>query len=122
MNHEENNRRTYEAFVSAWAAADLERLMTYVTDDIVYGASVGPDPGATSSGKPDVREGFRIMALQEIEWVILGRFQSAGSMQVRILSRRYSSSRSPYARRWMTRILLLRPSTNPSETLFSGLQ
>ena len=28
-------------------------------------------------------------------------------MQVRILSRRYSSSRSPYARRWMTRILLL---------------
>ncbi len=61
MNHEENNRRTYEAFVSAWAAADLERLMTYVTDDIVYGASVGPDPGATYVGKPDVREGFRIM-------------------------------------------------------------
>ena len=43
-------------------------------------------------------------------------------MQVRIVSRRYSSSRSPYARRRMTRMPLLRPSTNPSETLFSGLQ
>jgi len=49
-------------------------------------------------------------------------FQSAGSMDVSIFSRRYSSSRRPYARRWMTRILLLSPSTKPSETLFSGLQ
>jgi hypothetical protein len=32
-------------------------------------------------------------------------------MQVRIFRRRYFSSRSPYARRWMTRILLLSPST-----------
>ena len=49
-------------------------------------------------------------------------FQSFGSMQVRTFSRKYSSSRKPYARRWMTRILLLSPSTNPSDTLFSGLQ
>jgi len=49
-------------------------------------------------------------------------FQSAGSMDVSIFSRRYSSSRRPYARRWITRILLLSPSTKPSETLFSGLQ
>src|SRR5262245_48242753 len=39
--------------------------------------------------------------------------QSSGSMQVKILRRRYSSSRKPYARRWMTRILLFSPSTNP---------
>jgi hypothetical protein len=32
-------------------------------------------------------------------------------MVVRILSRRYSSSRRPYARRWSTRILLFSPST-----------
>jgi len=51
-----------------------------------------------------------------------GALQSSGSMQVRIFSRKYSSSRRPYARRWMTRILLLSPSTKPSETLFSGLQ
>jgi hypothetical protein len=49
-------------------------------------------------------------------------FQNAGSMQVSTFKRRYSSSRSPYARRWMTRILLFKPSTKPSETLFSGLQ
>lgn len=45
-----------------------------------------------------------------------------GSMQVRIFRRRYSSSRNPYARRCMTRILLFNPSTNPRATLFSGLQ
>jgi len=64
---------------------------------------------------------FFLLGLQEIEWVILGD-HSGGSMQERTLRRRYSSSRSPYARLWKTRILLLRPSTNPSETLFSGLQ
>jgi hypothetical protein len=48
--------------------------------------------------------------------------QIRGNMQLRIFSRRYSSSRNPYARRWMTRILLFKPSTKPSETLFSGLQ
>ena len=61
------------------------------------------------------------MGLQEIEWVVLGG-HSSGSMHERTLSRRYSSSFSPYARRWKTRILLLSPSTKPSETLFSGLQ
>jgi len=43
-------------------------------------------------------------------------------MQVRIFKRSYSSSRSPYARLWMTRILLLSPSTKHTETLFSGRQ
>ena len=43
-------------------------------------------------------------------------------MQVSILGRMYSSSRRPYARRWMTRILLLSPSTKLSETLFSCLR
>ena len=55
-------------------------------------------------------------------WVKMHVNQIFGSMQVRTFSRRYSSSRSPYARRWMTRILLLSPSTKPSETLFFGLQ
>src|ERR1039457_6536338 len=48
--------------------------------------------------------------------------QISGSMQVRTLSRKYSSSRIPSPRRWITRILLFRPSTKPSGTLFSGLQ
>src|SRR5918996_937317 len=38
-------------------------------------------------------------------------------MHVRILRRRYSSSRSPYARRWSTRILLFSPSTKPERDL-----
>ena len=62
------------------------------------------------------------MGLRELVWVIFDHFQSTGNMHVSILSRRYSSSRRPYARRWMTRILLFSPSTKPSETLFSGLQ
>ena len=41
---------------------------------------------------------------------------------MRILRHTYSSSRKPYARRWMTRILMLSPSTKPSESLFSGWQ
>ncbi|MHB1182835.1 MAG: hypothetical protein ACYCZ4_13765, partial [Sulfuricella sp.] len=43
------------------------------------------------------------MGLREVVWVISHVIQIGGSMQVRIFSRRYSSSRSPYARRWMTR-------------------
>lgn len=62
------------------------------------------------------------LGLLGLVWVRAHVNQIFGSMQVRTLSRRYSSSRSPYARRWMTRILLLSPSTKPSETLFSGLQ
>jgi hypothetical protein len=38
---------------------------------------------------PAAQETFKKLAHQEIEWVILGR-QIAGSMHVRILSRRYS--------------------------------
>lgn len=53
---------------------------------------------------------------------IHGIFYRIGNMQVMTFSRRYSSSRSPYDLLWMTRILLLKPSTNPNATLFSGLQ
>jgi hypothetical protein len=63
-----------------------------------------------------------LLGLRERVWVKTHVNQIFGSMQVRTFRRRYSSSRSPYARRWMTRILLLSPSTKPSETLFFGLQ
>jgi hypothetical protein len=68
-----------------------------------------------------------IGALEEVmrsdTFVMLATQKNAtDSMQVRILSRRYSSLRRPWARRWITRILLLSPSTKPSETLFSGRQ
>ncbi|NRG42327.1 nuclear transport factor 2 family protein [Rathayibacter sp. VKM Ac-2804] len=49
------------AFSDAWSRHDLEALMSHVTDDCVYGASVGPEPGRTWSGKEQVREGFALM-------------------------------------------------------------
>lgn len=63
MSEDEKNRRTYEAFAAAWARGAVDELMAYVTNDIVYGASVGPEPGATYRGKAEVERGFRaIMA------------------------------------------------------------
>ena len=38
------------------------------------------------------------MGLRELVWVIFDHFQRTGNMHVSILSRRYSSSRNPYAR------------------------
>ena len=65
---------------------------------------------------------FIYMGLLGIVWVNQHDIYTAGSMEVSTLRRRYSSSCKPYARRWRTRILLLSPSTKPSETLFSGWQ
>ncbi|MWV47960.1 nuclear transport factor 2 family protein [Rathayibacter sp. VKM Ac-2803] len=49
------------AFSDAWSRHDLEALMSHVTDDCVYSASVGPEPGRTWTGKEQVREGFALM-------------------------------------------------------------
>ncbi|WP_440709864.1 nuclear transport factor 2 family protein [Herbiconiux sp. YIM B11900] len=54
------------AFSNAWARHDLEALMNHVTDDCVYSASVGPEPGRTWSGKEQVREGFAIMLAHDV--------------------------------------------------------
>ena len=43
---------------AAWGRADLETLMSFVADDCVYSASVGPEPGETFSGRDAVRAGF----------------------------------------------------------------
>ena len=43
---------------AAWGRADLETLMSFVADDCVYSASVGPEPGETFVGKDAVRAGF----------------------------------------------------------------
>lgn len=54
------------------------------------------------------------LLLLEFEWVVFGVFEDIDCIN--------SSSRSPYARRWITRVLLFNPSTKPSDTLFSGWQ
>ena len=45
-------------FDDAWNRADLDTLMSLITDDCVYSASVGPEPGTTYVGRDAVRRGF----------------------------------------------------------------
>lgn len=45
-------------FGAAWGRSDLDGLMALMTDDCVYAASVGPEPGTTYKGKDEVRRGF----------------------------------------------------------------
>ena len=47
-----------DAFGAAWGRGDLDGLMELMTDDCVYAASVGPEPGTTYRGKEEVRRGF----------------------------------------------------------------
>lgn len=47
-----------EEFGNAWARGDIDTLMTFITPDCVYQASVGPEPGETFSGAAEVRRGF----------------------------------------------------------------
>jgi len=48
-------------FGEAWADADVDALMTFMTGDCVYHASVGPEPGTTYRGLQEVRRGFTEM-------------------------------------------------------------
>jgi ketosteroid isomerase-like protein len=48
-------------FDDAWAAGDVAALMSCVTTDCVYVASVGPEPGTTYRGLDEVRRGFADM-------------------------------------------------------------
>lgn len=50
-----------EAFGEAWDKGDLNGLMSFMAEDCVYSASVGPEPGQTYVGREQVRRGFEIM-------------------------------------------------------------
>lgn len=50
--------RVLVKFGEAWAGRNLDVLMSLVTDDCVYAASVGPEPGETFVGRHAVRAGF----------------------------------------------------------------
>ena len=54
-------------FGEAWARGDLETLMTFVAEDCVYSASVGPEPGETFRGREAVRAGFAKMLSHDAE-------------------------------------------------------
>ncbi|MGH9213869.1 MAG: nuclear transport factor 2 family protein [Acidimicrobiales bacterium] len=56
----ETLRDVLEAFADAWRAGDIDRLMTFMTGDCEFRASVGSEPGTTFEGQSDVREGFKL--------------------------------------------------------------
>ena len=54
-------QRLVEEFGAAWSRKDVDALMSYVADDCVYQASVGPEPGETFRGRAEVRRGIEKM-------------------------------------------------------------
>ena len=48
-------------FAAAWGSKNIEALMELFTEDCVYKASVGPEPGSTYVGKEAVRRGVEAM-------------------------------------------------------------
>lgn len=48
-------------FGDAWTNGDLDKLMSFMTEDCVYFASAGPEPGTTYRGREEVRRGFAAM-------------------------------------------------------------
>jgi uncharacterized protein (TIGR02246 family) len=50
-----------DRFAAAWATADADRVMSLMTDDCVYEASVGPEPGLTFRGTVELRSGLEKM-------------------------------------------------------------
>jgi rhodanese-related sulfurtransferase/ketosteroid isomerase-like protein len=61
MTHPTMTAERLRQFGAAWARADLDALMGFVTDDCIYLASVGPEPGTTYRGREEVRRGFAAM-------------------------------------------------------------
>jgi ribosomal protein S18 acetylase RimI-like enzyme/ketosteroid isomerase-like protein len=57
----EINLAVIERFIAAWGRKDLDDLMACVTDDFVYCASIGPEPGTTYDGREAVRAGVNTM-------------------------------------------------------------
>lgn len=48
-------------FNDAWTRGDIPVLMSFIADECVYHASVGPEPGRTYVGRAAVEAGFRAM-------------------------------------------------------------
>jgi ketosteroid isomerase-like protein len=72
-----------EEFGRAWARGDVPTLMTFMTEDCIYKASVGPEPGRTYVGYEAVRRGFEAMLAHDSgHEPLTGRCFVAGNMGV----------------------------------------
>ena len=54
-------RDVLNRFADAWGSADPARVLAVMTDDCVYEASVGPEPGRTFRGAAELRAGLEAM-------------------------------------------------------------
>src|SRR5689334_18336506 len=54
-------------FGEAWGRGDLDTLMTFIAEDCVYSASVGPEPGEAFRGREAVRAGFAEMLAHDAD-------------------------------------------------------
>lgn len=61
MTSEAEIRDLLRRFGDAWARRDVDALLALMTDDAVYAASVGPEPGRTFRGHAELAAGFREM-------------------------------------------------------------
>jgi ketosteroid isomerase-like protein len=77
MTHPTMTAERLRQFGVAWARAALDALMGFVTDDCIYLASVGPEPGTTYRGREEVRRGFAAMLAYD-----RGRERQAGMVVV----------------------------------------
>ncbi|MGH2868635.1 MAG: nuclear transport factor 2 family protein [Solirubrobacteraceae bacterium] len=55
-----DRERLLERFTAAWRAKDLDTLMALMTEECSFRASLGPEPGASFSGRAEVRRGFSL--------------------------------------------------------------
>ena len=62
-----------QSFGAAWDAKDLDKLMSFVTEDCVYSASIGPEPGQTLRGRDAVRPGLGAMLIYDASGESHGR-------------------------------------------------
>ena len=62
---EQEKRDLLAAFAAAWGRADVDTLMMLMTDDCIYKASIGPEPGMTYNGRDEVQRGFTAVLATE---------------------------------------------------------
>ncbi|MEM7049352.1 MAG: DUF1272 domain-containing protein [Acidobacteriota bacterium] len=76
-------RRRVEAFNDCWRRGDVAGLLSHISDDCVYCASVGPEPGQTYVGRREVERGFRLMlAYEDLEDASAGEVLVLGNRAV----------------------------------------
>ncbi len=59
--NEQKIRELLNEFMKAWSLRDVDAVLSLMTEDCVYQASVGPEPGTTFNGASEVRAGLLVM-------------------------------------------------------------